>query len=352
MQEFRAPGRVNLIGDHTDYNEGFVLPIAIDLECVARVDGIGDGSVRIRSRELGDTVDLPADGGAQPFSVDPPWGRYPAGVLHVLASRGRPPVGMEIVLSSSVPPGAGLSSSAAIEVAVALAACDAAGFDLAPLELALACQEAEHIATGVPCGIMDQLASISGRRGCALLIDCRSYEVEPVPLPAEMAVLVVHSGVPRALAGSPYAERRAACEAAASRLSLRSLRDATAEQVAFDRRARHVVTENKRVLDAVSLLHAGDVEAFGRLLSASHASLRDDFEVSTTELDTLATALQQSGAFGARLTGGGFGGCAVAITARDDVERVAFEALKRYRKATTLEGRAFYVSAVDGAGPR
>ena len=352
MHEFRAPGRVNLIGDHTDYNEGFVLPVAIDLECVARVASVGGDSVRIRSRELGSGVELPADGGADPSSVDPPWGRYPAGVLHVLAIRSRPPVGMEVVLSSSVPLGAGLSSSAAIEVAIALAACEAAGFDLPPLELALACQEAEHIATGVPCGIMDQLASISGRLGCALLIDCRSYEIEPVPLPADIAVLVVHSGVTRALVGSAYAERRAACEAAAARLKLRSLRDATAGQVAFDRRARHVVGENERVLDAASMLRAGDVEAFGRLLSASHASLRDDYEVSTPELDTLVTALEQSGALGARLTGAGFGGCAVAITACDDVERVAYEALERYRKATTIEGRTFIVSAVDGAGPR
>ncbi|MGZ4354135.1 MAG: galactokinase, partial [Gaiellaceae bacterium] len=259
MPEVRAPGRVNLIGDHTDYNGGFVLPIAIDLECVVRARRTGDGVVRVRSRELGDAVELPADGSADPAAVRPPWGRYVAGVLRVLAERGRPPVGLDAALSSSVPVGAGLSSSAATEVAVALAACDVAGFELPPLELALACQEAEHVATGVPCGIMDQLTSVAGRRGCALLIDCRSYEVEPVPLPEELAVLVVHSGLPRALAESAYAERRAACEAAAARLGVQSLRDATAEQVAADPRARHVVSENERVLAAADALRAGDV---------------------------------------------------------------------------------------------
>jgi galactokinase len=350
VPEFRAPGRVNLIGEHTDYNEGFVLPIAIDLECVVRSRRTDDGAVRLRSRELAGAVELPADGSADPAAVRPPWGRLAAGVLRVLAERGRPPVGIDAALSSSIPIGAGLSSSAAFEVAIALAACAAAGFELPPLELALACQEAEHVATGVPCGIMDQLTSVSGRRDCALLIDCRSHEVEPVLLPGELAVLVVHSGLPRALAQSAYAERRRACEEAAARLGLRALRDATPEQVADDPRARHVVSEDERVLAAAEALRAGDVEQLGRLLSASHASLRDDFEVSTPELDALAAALERSGALGARLTGAGFGGCVVALALRADVVRVADEAARRYTATTGIEPRSFVVSAVDGAG--
>jgi Galactokinase galactose-binding signature/GHMP kinases N terminal domain len=177
---FCAPGRVNLIGDHTDYNEGFVLPLAIDLECVVTAEP--SDTVRLRSRELEGEYELPADGSAEPRD-SPAWSSYAAGVLRALAERGRPPVGIEATISSSVPVGAGLSSSAALEVALALALCDAAGFALPPLELALACQEAEQVATGVPCGIMDQLTSLAGREDCALLIDCRSLEFEPVPLP-------------------------------------------------------------------------------------------------------------------------------------------------------------------------
>lgn len=178
-RSFRAPGRVNLIGDHTDYNEGFVLPLAIELECVIAARPTGDELVRVRSLDVGaadgsDEVELPSDGSGQQPQLSPEWGRYVAGVLRALADRGRRPVGMEALVSSSIPLGAGLSSSAALEVACATALCDVADFELPPLDLALACQEAELIATGVRCGIMDQLTSIAGRRGCALLIDCRA----------------------------------------------------------------------------------------------------------------------------------------------------------------------------------
>jgi galactokinase len=347
---FRAPGRVNLIGDHTDYNDGFVLPLAIDLECVVRA--APHERVRLRSLELEleGEVDLPADGSAEPREV-PGWGRYAAGVVRALAERGRPAAGLDAVVSSSVPAGSGLSSSAALEVGLALALSDAAGFELAPLELALACQEAEQIATGVPCGIMDQLSSIAGRQDHALLIDCRDLSIRPLPLPEELAVVVVHSGLPRELADSAYAERRAACEAAAARLGLTALRDATPEQVAADPRARHVVSENARVLEAAEALAAGDHARLGRLLSESHASLRDDYEVSTPELDALVAALEAAGALGARLTGAGFGGCVVALAPRPDAERVAVEAMRRYRAEVAVEPTVFHVRAVDGAGP-
>jgi galactokinase len=345
---FRAPGRVNLIGDHTDYNEGFVLPLAIDLECVVTAEP--SDTVRLRSRELEGEYELPADGSAEPRD-SPAWSSYAAGVLRALAERGRPPVGIEATISSSVPVGAGLSSSAALEVALALALCDAAGFALPPLELALACQEAEQVATGVPCGIMDQLTSLAGREDCALLIDCRSLEFEPVPLPRELAVLCVHSGFSRALADSAYAERRRACEDAARRIGVPSLRDATLAQADDDPRARHVVTENARVLDAARALGDGDLDALGPLLSESHASLRDDFEVSTPELDALAECLEGAGALGARLTGAGFGGCVVALAHRTQAERVTAQAAAAYRDRTGLEPWTRVCRASRGAGP-
>jgi galactokinase len=259
-------------------------------------------------------------------------------------------VGIDATISSTVPVGAGLSSSAALEVALALALCDAARFSLPPLELALACQEAEHLATGVPTGIMDQLASLAAREGSALLIDCRSLDVKPVRLPEELTVLVVHSGISRALVGSEYADRRRACEEAALRIGVRSLRDATLEQVEDDPRARHVVTENARVLEAAHALEDGDLDALGPLLSASHRSLRDDYEVSTPELDALVECLETAGALGARLTGAGFGGCVVALARRADAERIAAEAGAAYTARASLEPRAWLCRAASGAG--
>jgi len=344
---FRAPGRVNLIGDHTDYNGGFVLPLAIDLECVVR--GRPAERVSVRSLQLEGEVDLPADGSVDPADVAG-WGRYVAGVVRALAERGRPSAGIDAVISSTVPVGSGLSSSAALEVSLALALCDAAGFALGGVELALACQRAEQVATGVPSGIMDQLASISGRCGQALLIDCRSLAIEPVALPEALAVIVVDSGRARELEQTAYADRQAACKAAAARLGLRSLRDATLEQVVDDPRARHVVSENERVLAAAAALTAGDTASLGPLLAASHASLRDDYEVSTPELDVAVAALEAEGALGARLTGAGFGGCVVALAPRADAGRIAAEGAARYRAETGLDPAVHLVRAAAGAG--
>jgi galactokinase len=346
---FRAPGRVNLIGDHTDYNDGFVLPVAIQLECVVRSTPNDEGLVLIRSRELAGAVELAADGSAAPQSVQPAWGQYAAGLLSSLAARGRRPVGMDAAVSSTVPVGSGLSSSAAFEVSLALALCDVADLSLTQVDLAQACQAADH-AIGVPAGIMDQLTSIAGRRGCALLIDCRSLEVRPIPLPGDLRTIVIHSGVPRVLAASDYAARRAACAAAARRLGVPALRDALPEDVADDPLARHVVSENARVLAAADALARGDAETLGRLMGESHASLRDDFRVSTPELDALVGALVDEGAVGARLTGAGFGGCVVALASEAEAETIAAAASERYRAQTGNEPVVTLCHAVDGAG--
>jgi galactokinase len=347
---FRAPGRVNLIGEHTDYNDGFVLPMAIDLECTVRASPRPDGLVSGRSLDVPGEFELPADGSRDPALVRN-WGRHAASLVRVLAARGRPAVGIEAVVSSTVPVGAGLSSSSALEVGLAVALCDAAGFELPPLELARACRESEILATGVPGGIMDQVASICGRAGCALLIDCRSLDVEPIELPEDLAVVVVHSGVSRSLGRTPYAERRAECERVAAELGVRALRDATLDRVAGEPRARHVVSENGRVLEAVEALRAGDGEGLGELMRASHASLRDDYEVSTPELDALVESLEASGALGARLTGAGFGGCVVALAQRGRAEDVAARAAERYRARTGREPTPWVVRAAAGAGP-
>ncbi len=350
---FRAPGRVNLMGDHTDYNEGFVLPVTIDRDCLIAVRPRADGRVVVRSLDVDraeSVVEVAADGSDEPSGIEPAWGRYVAGVVRALAERGRPPRGTDAVLSSTVPVGSGLSSSAALEVAAALAVCHVSAFELPGRELALACQYAEQIATGVPCGIMDQLASLEGEAGAALLIDCRDLGYEPVRLPAEVAVLAVHSGLQRLLAGSAYAERRAACEAAAARLGLRALRDARPEDVADDPFARHVVSENRRVLDTAEAIRVGDLERLGPLFAASHASLRDDYRVSTPELDALVRLLVNEGALGARLTGAGFGGCAVAIVRSGEATGIAERASARYRAETELEPQALVCRAVAGAG--
>ena len=345
---FRAPGRVNLVGEHTDYNDGFVLPLAIDRACVIATHP-GE-LVRIRSLDLGDTVEIAADGSADPAAVRPALGRYVAGVVSELAACGRPAVGIEAVLASDVPLGSGLSSSAALEVACAVALADAADWETDELALAAACRAAEERATGVPCGIMDQLVSLAGQDDAAILIDCRSLELRPVPLPPDLAVLVVHSGIQRTLDASPYAERRRACERLARELGVPALRDATEAQVADEPLGRHVVSENARVLEAVRALAAGDLERLGGLLNESHTSLRDDFRVSTPELDVLVDELVAAGALGARLTGAGFGGAVVAACHEGSAELIAENATARYRKRTGRDPRAFRCRAVEGAG--
>ena len=337
------------MGDHTDYNDGFVLPMAIDREVVARVVRRDDGRVRVRSQGHPGVVEVAADGSDDPRSVRPEWGRLPAGVVRACAAAGVT-AALDAELASTVPEGSGLSSSAAVEVALALALADDAEVALEPVALARLCQAAEQEATGVPSGIMDQLASVAGVVGAALLIDCRTLDVESVPLPPGLAIVAVDSGIPRRLEDTPYAERRAGCEAAARRLGVPALRDAAIEQVRDDPLARHVVTENARVHATADALRTGDVERAGKLFGESHASLRDDFRVSTPELDVLIEELERAGAYGARLTGAGFGGSVVAICAEERLVAV-LTAPDAYAERTGRTATAFRCAAVAGAGP-
>ncbi len=310
-----APGRVNLIGDHTDYTGGLVLPVAIDRGTTVVLERTGNKVVLDSAdEEEPAVVDL---GLSDAAAVTPPWARFVAGVVQEV----RPSEGGVGTVRTDLPIGAGLASSAALEVAVALAL----SFEGSPLELALACQRAEQAASGVPCGMMDQLASAAGVAGCALLIDCSTLRVTPVPLPEGVDVVVVHSGQRRSLSGSAYADRKAQCEAAASMIG--PLRDAGFEDVAtiddpvLARRARHVVSENARVAAFADALAGEDLAGAGALMVESHQSLRHDFEVSTTALDELVERLlRQPGVHGARLTGAGFGGCVVALAEPGAVE--------------------------------
>jgi galactokinase len=304
-----APGRVNLIGDHTDYTGGLVLPIAIDLG--TEVTWLPDAGREVRLTSGADhrPVVFPCDV-REPSSFGAGWGRYVAGVIAAIG----PVAGGRGRVETTLPLGAGLASSASLEVALALAF----GFEGEALDLALACQRAEHIAAGVPCGIMDQLAVAAGQAGHAILIDCASFDVQAVPIPASAEIVVVHSGEARKLIGSGYADRREQCERAETIIGpLRSATLGEVEQIpdpVLRRRAHHVVSENARVRACAAALRAGDVRSAGALLDASHASLRDDFEVSTPALDALVNRLRAApGVHGARLTGAGFGGCAVAL---------------------------------------
>ena len=304
-----APGRVNLIGDHTDYTGGLVMPMAIDLGTTVEGERGGDW-VHLFSDISAADAELPLDI-EDPRDVIPEWARYVAGVVSVI----RPEAGFTGRALTTLPVGAGLSSSAALEVGVALAL----GFEGSKVDLALACQEAEQRATSVPCGVMDQLASAAGVAGHALLIDCTTLEVEPVPMPPDVEVVVMHSGQSRALVDSEYAERRASCEAAEAIIG--PLRHATLEDAAriedlqLRVRARHVISENARVRRFAEALRAGRMDECGELMVESHLSLANDFEVSTHKLDLLMASLGATpGVFGARLTGAGFGGCVVALT--------------------------------------
>jgi galactokinase len=304
-----APGRVNLIGDHTDYTGGLACPMAVDLGTTVTYAPGGDEVRLVSDRDPAPAV-VPLRGAPPPAATEPVWARYVAAVAALVA----PPVGGTGTVTSTLPVGAGLSSSASLELAVALAL----GFTGSPVELARLGQRAEHAATGTPTGLLDQLSSALGREGHALVIDFTSLDVTYVPLPPGVEVVVVDSEQPRVLAGTAYAERRAQCEAAAALvgpLAAASLSDVEAlTDDVLRRRARHVVTENERVRAFAAALRTGDVALAGRLMGESHASLAADFEVTTPVLDTLVAELgAMAGVHGVRMTGGGFGGCVVAL---------------------------------------
>ncbi|MBV8369726.1 MAG: galactokinase [Candidatus Eremiobacteraeota bacterium] len=355
---FRAPGRVNLIGEHVDYSEGFVLPLAIDRATLAAVVPREDRTVRVRSLDRGERAEFDLD--ARDPRPRGAWSDYAQGVALAL-SRRVALRGAELAVRTSVPLGAGLSSSAAFELAVGLALLAAAGATLPPHELARAAQEAENGFVGLRSGIMDQLASACGVRDHALLVDCRTQDVTPVPLPAGAAIVVADSRVKHQLAGSAYNERRAQSEEAARLLGARTLRDVSLEDFArradalpalLHRRARHVVGENARVLAAVAALRENDLARAGALMDASHDSLRDDYEVSSPELDLLVEAARGvPGVYGARMTGGGFGGSIVVLVRRDAVASLSTALESAYAARFGREPLVTEVRASDGAAP-
>jgi len=336
------------MGDHTDYHDGLVLPVAIDLSIALTSRQTEDGRIRLRSSEMPDardTIDIAADGSDDPPGLWPAWGRYIAGVTRELAKLGRDPVGIEGVIDSAVPPGAGLASSAALEVCCALALCDAAGLELEARELAAACMRAEGIAGGIRPGIMDQLVCLLGQENHALLIDCRTLDIEPIEIPPGIAILIAHSGVPRALEDTRYGELREAGERVAAELGLPSLRDADPALVADNPIGRHVTSENRRVTETAVALRRGDLDRLGELFAESHASLRDDLEVGIPELDATVDALLAAGAAAARMTGGGFGGSVVALCD----ERKAAQIVLATR-ATRVKPSAGALAGLTGTG--
>jgi len=348
----RAPGRVNLIGEHTDYNDGFVFPAAIDRELWIALRRRKDRRVRVRSLDFGDgefSLEglVPGEG----------WMEYLKGVAWVLSDSGGQVPGWEGVLGSAIPIGAGLSSSAALEMAGlrAFAALSDGGWE--PREAALRGQRVENEWVGVNCGIMDQLAVGMGRSHHALLIDCRSLDVEPTPLPSHVRLVILDTGTRRGLVDSAYNERRAQCEVAAEACGVVALRDVDLEELAeasgldstTRKRARHVITENARTVEASEALRKGDLQRFGRLMDESHNSLRDDFEVSTEALDTIVElARTQPGCLGARMTGAGFGGCALALVEAEVAPDLAARVAELYQGSLGLTPETYVCEAAQG----
>jgi galactokinase len=352
----RAPGRVNLMGDHTDYNDGFVLPMAIDRWVWIALSPRGDDQIRLRSLEMGDAIAFDLTALENPHKG---WAAYVEGVAWALRQAGHDLRGWQGVLTGEVPMGAGLSSSAALEMAVARACCAVAGLPWNPVPMALAGQRAENDWVGMNCGIMDQLISAAGQTGRALCIDCRSLDYQAVSLPPDTAVVVLDTTTQRGLVDSAYNQRRRQCDLGAAHFGVPKLRDVTLEMAAtgmgdldaeIQRRVRHVVSENHRAQDAVNAMQAGDAGCLGEIMKASHASLRDDFEVSSPALDQMVeSALKSHGCYGARMTGAGFGGCAVALVAADRLDAFTADVSKRYTQRSGLVPRIYPCRASSGA---
>jgi galactokinase len=344
---FRAPGRVNLIGEHTDYNDGFVMPAAIGFYTWVAASQRADRNLHIHSDEFSETLTLSLDELAGPPRHH--WSDFVRGVAAVLQSSGQHLSGANLMIEGQVPIGAGLSSSASLEVASALALLSAARSEVAPFELVKICQRAEHEYVGTRCGIMDQFIAVFGQSGHALMLDCRTLDSESLTIPANARLVICNSMVKHNLAGGEYNNRRADCETGVSILrkslpQVRALRDVTLAQLEAHRkelpevvyrRCRHVISENQRVLDAASALRSGDLDGFGQLMYASHRSLRDDYEVSCSELDLLVEiASKGQGVYGSRMTGGGFGGCTITLVESGAVEEFQETISRKYKDAT------------------
>ena len=357
-----APGRVNLIGEHTDYNEGFVLPMAIDRYTILTGDRNTKREVTLHSVTTGETANFSVRAPVQPGQ--PSWSNYVRGVVAGFQERGFKVSGFDAIIDSTVPFGGGVSSSAALEVATATLLEALTGQKLDPIEKALLCQKAEHAFAGVPCGIMDQFTSVLAQQDHALLLDCRSRKATPVRMTdSAITVLIINSNVRHKLVDGVYASRRKQCEEAARILKVTALRDATlpdleAARAALDpvvfRRARHVITENERTLQAARFIQAGDWPKVGELMYASHASLRDDYQVSCLELDTIVECAQSlgepGGVIGCRMTGAGFGGCAVTLVRTSAVQTIGRKIQESYEHKTGTMPTIF--SSRPGGGAR
>ncbi len=357
-----APGRVNLIGEHTDYNDGFVFPMAIDRSARLAFAGRPDRRLRAHSVAFSETRELTLQEIRPPGGAE--WIAYVAGVAWAMADAGLDVSGIDLVLDGDVPLGAGLSSSAAVEMVTARALCAVSGTPWEAVRMARLGQKAENRYVGVGCGLMDQLASAACQEGSALLLDCRSLETQAVPIPAAARVVVMDTGARRSLAGSAYNERRASCEAAVLALrrrhpEVRALRDVDEATLLAARqeldpvalkRARHVVVENRRPVRMAEALRAGDLAAAGRLMNDSHASLRDLYEVSSPELDRITElARRHPACYGARLTGAGFGGCAVALVKADQADEFSSQVHRAYRAEVDLQSDFFVTAPSAGA---
>jgi len=352
----RAPGRVNLIGEHTDYNDGFVLPMAIDRAVWIALRPRDDGTVRLFS------LDLEADSSFELHSLTKgnDWIEYPKSIAYELMKSGYELRGFDAVMTGDVPRGAGLSSSAAVELAVARAFAEVSGIEWDAPKMARISQKAENEWVGVNCGIMDQMASAACKEGHALFLDCRSLEIQHAPLPKGVSIVILDTSTRRGLVGSAYNERRSQCEEAARWFGVKALRDVSVEEFNKSsknglnelaaKRARHIVSENARVLEAVEVMKAGNVKRLGELFNASHDSLRDDFEVTNDALNTMVDcAREQVSCYGARMTGAGFGGCAVALVKEENAVEFVTAVSAAYKQRSSMEAAIYVCKASEGA---
>jgi galactokinase len=359
---FRAPGRVNLIGEHTDYNDGFVMPAAIDAYTWVAAARRNDGRLRVYSIHFDENVELSTDALEGPPRKH--WSDYVRGVAAAMLAAGHSLAGANLMIHGQVPLGAGLSSSASLEVATAMALMSVSGFEMPPLDLVRLCHRAEHEYVGTRCGIMDQFIAVFGRSGNALLLDCRSLNFDLLPIPSHTQLAVCNTMVRHDLAAGEYNRRRADCETGVSvlgkqRPNVQALRDVTLSALEMHRkelaepvyrRCRHVISENQRVLAAADALKAGNLNRFGQAMYESHVSLREDYQVSCRELDLLVEfASACDGVYGARMTGGGFGGCTVNLVRSDAVELFQRHIVQAYKKETGRLPEVYVCSAAEGA---